>query len=150
MNLKINKAMISDIDELIFCNKRNLPIYYKSEDYINFIKNDNFITLIARIDNKIIGYIIGEYSFQKNLFHILSFAVDQDFRRKNIGSILMNRIINYAKYKFINLNYSSLNVSEHNYKAIKFYETNGFKLIKIIKNYYSSNDNGFYYLKKIR
>ena len=62
----------------------------------------------------------------------------------------MFRIINYAKYKFRNLNFISLNVSQHNSKEIKFYESQGFEFSKINKNYYSHNDDGFYYLKKIR
>jgi len=146
----LREAKIKDIYELRRCNKVCLPIYYPYDIYETFIKMDNIIVLVAMNGKEVIGYIIGENNEdQLDRIHIISFGVCENFRKKTIGTTLMNKIMEMASLKYKNVDKVSLYVMKSNTIARKFYEKNGFKKNKLMKNYYSFNEDGYLYIKNI-
>lgn len=136
MNIKdsdiiIRLANIKDINGLEKCNKNNLPIYYTSREYLDYIKTKDVTIIIAEHYEKIIGYIFGKLSYDN--IHIMSIGVDQPFRSNGVGSGLLSylMIINKDKFKTI-----SLYVHTENSVAINFYKKNDFKIVKKLDNYY--------------
>lgn len=156
MNSKNNKQIIlrlannDDIYELRRCNKLCLPVYYPYNIYENFINSSNSIVIVMAMNKKIIGYIIGEKSEEVlDRFHIISFAVCKEFRKNKIGTLLMNKIISLAIYKYKYVKKISLYVMKTNEIARSFYEKLGFENTKLMKNYYSFNEDGYLYMKNI-
>ena len=142
-----------DIKLLHDCGKRNLPIFYSPLQLMLMLSQpDKFIFIhINDIDNdndnngRIVGYLIGEYNFEETKYniHVLSFAVDEKYRRKKIGTDLFN----YLKHLSSNLNKIrrimtfTLYVHVENVAAISFYTKFGFSVQSTLINYYHCDND---------
>ena len=111
-----------------------LPIYYDQHYIKQFIYYKNYLLLKATFNNFIVGFVFCK--IEENNIHILSIAVLEKYRRKEIGSELIKKIITlYDKFTI------SLNVIETNLAAINFYHKLGFIINNIIYNYYTTLNN---------
>ena len=81
-------------------------------------------------------------------FHLNNIAVKKEFQNKNIGKKLLNKIIEFTKLK--NGNLIHLEVMHDNFKAIRFYENNGFCAIGKRKNYYTKGRHAILYSLEIK
>jgi ribosomal protein S18 acetylase RimI-like enzyme len=137
MNIKIKIASIDDLMSIQKLNQECLPIYYNIFDYIGFWSNGNNIILCA-IDvdkNKTVGFLVASIELNENNKrnnHILTFGVDYEYRRNNIGSMLVNKLADIDS----KLNSISLFVHVENISGIKFYQKNGFIKVKELNDYY--------------
>jgi ribosomal protein S18 acetylase RimI-like enzyme len=120
--------------EAIFQIEGNEPypkdIIYKPEIYVyidNFGKLNNDFCLIAEVDNKIIGAVwirilCGENKGYGNIdAETPEFAISvlKNFRRQGIGTLLMQKMIEYLKLKqYLQV---SLSVEKKNY-AVEMYK----------------------------
>lgn len=72
----------------------------------------------------------------------MTLGVIDEFRKKGIGKILIDRLYEecqqYSEIKFI-----YLHVISYNEAAIRFYEKNAFKLLETIDNYYHIENNTY-------
>lgn len=105
----------------------------------NFIKTNNIEEIIN--NKEIIGYyildkLVGFIIFKKlyETIDILYVVVEPDYRKKGIGSKLLNEIIK-MKCKHIMLEVNTKNIA-----AINIYKKNNFKIINTRKNYYKTDD----------
>jgi [ribosomal protein S18]-alanine N-acetyltransferase len=94
--------------------------------------NDNLSTIIIFEDNNVIKGFLHYQEFSDNI-DIINICVNPKFRRKNIASSLLNKIV--CKNKKI-----TLEVSTDNKPAISLYEKYGFKSVGIRKGYYNGID----------
>ena len=93
------------------CNKECLPVYYPPGIYNQFIESNDAIVLIAKHDDQVVGYIIGENNNNSiDRFHIISFGILEKYRKNKIGTYLMNKIINLAVNRFRHIRQISLYV----------------------------------------
>lgn len=101
--------------------------------------------LVAEEDGYVIGYIIFWIKYE-NQGHIISIAVDKDYRRLKAGTKLLVRAI--AVLSLLNLDTIYLEVSENNVGAVEFYKTFNFKIDRVVPGYYDSGDGAILmYLK---
>lgn len=96
--------------------------------------------LIAQISDYIVGYIIF-WIKKENQGHIVSLAVDENYKRQNIGSKLMKAAIDV--FKNFEIKRINLEVKTQNKEAIYFYKSIGFSCDEKILNYYENGDNAF-------
>jgi len=97
--------------------------------------------LIAEEEGQIVGYAIFEIEDQGGLVgHLLNIGVDKNHRRRGIGSLLLNTILNNIIRSGALEVY--LEVFKSNLDARRFYATFGFKEEKEIKNYYGRGEDG--------
>lgn len=137
MEFKVERATFADIYSLYECNKRNLPLFYSPDEYFFIMFSSNFDIMIIRDpknNNKIIGYILGK--IEKDNYHILSFGIDKEYRRNGLGSLLIKETIKKFTGKVQTI---SLYVHTENKTALQFYENTGFKIIKLMKDYYQGS-----------
>ena len=87
---------------------------------------------VAVLDGKVIGYACADYEQHES--RILKVAVCQDFRRRGVGTMLMNDMISELKKKGCIFMY--LKVRASNAGAQKFYQSFGFRVENIRKKYY--------------
>lgn len=128
-NYIIRKLNKNDYDKyLILINQFRNTIFSKEqyENILNKIENNSSIWIIE-YDNKIIATttIIYEYKFIRNivkLAHIEDVCVDENYRNKGIGNLLINHVVNEAEkeqcYKI------TLDCNE---QLEKFYKKSGLK-----------------------
>lgn len=80
-------------------------------------------------DGRIKGYII----FDPYDGHIISIAIDPQFRRRGIGRKLVSEVLKKAGKAYVE-------VRESNKEAIKFYKRLGFEKVDRVSNYYGTED----------
>lgn len=126
---------------------------YPDEKYDpqTYIDDDDQVAYIAILDKKCIGSIRVSKRWNNNAF-IDDLLVDRNYRRKGIGSSLMDKAVAWSKEK--GLNGVSLETQNNNLLACRFYLKYGFKLggmdqlvYTTYKNQYSqcNKDIAFYF-----
>ena len=115
--------------------------FYEMEPTGTFVAVDKF-------RNKIAGFVFGVC---KPFFFYLQkadikdgwiplIAVDPDYQKKGIGTLLMQTIENYFRSK--GTKEVKIEVRESNVGALEFYKKIGFEVDRIIPTYYFDGENG--------
>jgi len=125
---KENLKFLYDLENKVFTND---PFSLSKESFKYHILKNNLY--VFEIDEKIVGYIL--WLERKNYFRLYSLAIDSDFQALRIAS----KLLEYSFENLKNKNYS-LEVKITNIKAIKLYEKFGFKIKKVLKDYYEDSD----------
>ncbi|MGC8585096.1 MAG: ribosomal protein S18-alanine N-acetyltransferase [Thermoplasmata archaeon] len=132
----IKQGGINELNAIKNIERRSFGKFaYSDSEITEMIRNTDI--LVYEIDGKYLGYISFFFEIYegKRSCHIESIGVIPKYRKMGIGSKLM------AEYEKIcmdkNAEYSILEVRARNYNAIRFYEKLGYRIINIIKNYYS-------------
>ncbi len=107
----------------------------------NIINDSNYNILIYKDDGKVIGFIMTYTLYDTT--DILNIIVDKNYRRQNIGSKLIEKIIEINKNNKI-----MLEVNTNNEPAINLYKKLGFEIINTRKRYYH-DDNAYVMSKSI-
>jgi ribosomal protein S18 acetylase RimI-like enzyme len=100
------------------------------QQLINELTNSESLFYFARMDEKIIGYLKVNFGKAQTDFkeddsiEIERVYVLEEFQGKNVGQNLLNKAIEICIEK--NAQSLWLGVWEKNYKAIRFYQKNGF------------------------
>ncbi|AHC50595.1 alanine acetyltransferase [Sulfolobus acidocaldarius SUSAZ] len=110
-----------------------------------YISGDLFI--VAKSGNKVIGYILGIIQFGYR-GHIVSIAVKKDKRGSGIGTKLISELENRFKLAYHCI-HSYLEVYYKNMSAINFYIKNGYKAIRIQKDYYGREKHAIIMIKSL-
>lgn len=85
------------------------------------ISRDPDLFLVAELDGKIVGTVLGGFDGRRGLIYHL--AVRQEYRQNGIGDILMGAVEQRLKEKGCRRSY--LLVTKDNQDAIRFYEKRG-------------------------
>jgi len=109
--------------------------------YLWQISSDGF--MVAEENGKIVGFLIAIQTSVDEL-RILMLAVDEKFRRRGIGSMLLRNLL--SKYAGIRRVY--LEVRYDNDAAIKFYRKHGFRIKERIDDFYTDGSPA-YLMEKI-
>ena len=89
--------------------------------------------LVAEEDGYVIGYVLFWIKYE-NQGHIISIAVDKNYRRLKAGTQLLIRAISVLS--LLNLDTIYLEVNENNIGAVEFYKTFNFKVDRVVPGYY--------------
>ena len=101
--------------------------------------------LVAEEDGYVIGYVMFWIKYE-NQGHIISIAVDKNYRRKKVGTHLLVKAISLLS--LLNLDTIYLEVNENNTAAVEFYKTFNFKVDRVVPGYYEDGDGAIVmYLK---
>lgn len=137
----VRNAEYIDLAEVVKLSEENGFAGWKREDYKNLINREDSIVLVALAEDelncfagKVVGFLFVR--LLENEGEILTFAVDKEFRRLGVASMLFERFLvdvtlNGVKRIF-------LEVRESNAPAIQFYLAKGFKQIGLRPLYYSN------------
>jgi ribosomal-protein-alanine N-acetyltransferase len=101
--------------------------------------------LVAEEEGYVIGYVMFWIKYE-NQGHIISIAVDKNYRRLKAGTQLLVRAISILS--LLNLDTVYLEVNENNEGAVEFYKTFNFKIDRRVPGYYENGDGALVmYLK---
>lgn len=148
MDVKITTASMLDLDTLyrieMECFGKEA---FSKQQIASLLTNYNALSLVAKIDSEIAGFIIGMLYIKRNSLngHILTVDVLPKYRRKGIAQRLLMETEKIFTEK--NVKTCHLEVREDNIAALKLYEKLGYKRISRLENYYG-NSHGIY-LRKI-
>jgi ribosomal-protein-alanine N-acetyltransferase len=115
--------------------------------FFNYIKGKApGLFIVAEDGGKIVGYVIGELreimfsgvSHRSKVGHILNIAVDEGWRKRGVGTLLMEEI--EGRFGRMDASKVTLEVRESNATARSFYQRRGFAEIGRVKAYYPDED----------
>jgi len=148
MPITIEDASIKNLDRLYEieaeCFKQEA---FGKQQIVHLLTEYDSISLVAKLDDEIVGFIIGVIYGEGNVFvgHILTIDVSPAYRRQGIGSKLLQEIEKLFMGKGVRI--CHLEVREHNAAALRLYEKCGYRKVSKLKDYYG-NANGIY-LEKV-
>ncbi|MHA1369756.1 MAG: ribosomal protein S18-alanine N-acetyltransferase [Promethearchaeota archaeon] len=154
-NIIIRKCTRDEIPIVMSINERILPENYPRFFYENVLEKypECFLVAENRETRELVGYIMfrierGLDSGLKFLKkgHLVSFAVLKNYQGLGIGLNLLKEGI--KRVSRFNVDVYVLEVRVTNYKAINLYKKMGFKILKVIDNYYRDGENAFYMVLK--
>ena len=98
--------------------------------FSDLVANDNNIGLLATIEGKVVGYLVGRLIAASSYRPIKqaeleSMFVQDEYRGQKIGTNLTDRFLEWAREK--NARQVTVSAYEANDKAIEFYEKLGFQ-----------------------
>ena len=131
--MKIREMLEADLLSVCIIEQEIFSEPWSKEDFYNSIKDNNHLYLIAEIEGNVVGYcgywgIAGE----GNIYNI---AVNKEYRRQQIGYLLLKELINKGIEKGVNT--FTLEVRRSNEAAILLYQRLGFQSVGIRKSFYS-------------
>ena len=132
------------------CNKRNLPIYYTTSEYQQMASDPSYILLgLFNESNTLFGYLLGKQHSDR-VFHLNSFSIDQEYRRKRMGTRIMEKMEDEVVKNFPETRFLRLNVDPANQTGIKFYSKVGFGYVCTLPHYYGIGHDGYVLGKRIK
>ena len=93
--------------------------------------------LVAEKDDYVVGYVMFWVKYE-NQGHIISIAVDKNYRRQGAGTELLIRATSILSMLKIDAIY--LEVRQSNTGAVKFYENFNFIKDRVVPGYYESGE----------
>ena len=137
-----------DLSSVIEINLNSLPEHYTEYFFESLLREIPEAFIIAEINNMVVGYIMcklefGFSNFRKLGFvkkgHVVSIALLQEHRGKNIGEALMMEGINGISTRKGDEIY--LEVRTSNGPAISLYKKLGFQIKSVLKSYYRDGED---------
>jgi len=135
--VKIEDASITHLDRLfeieMECFKREA---FTKQQIAQLLTNQNCISLIAKENGKIIGFIIGMVYAEDDVLtgHILTIDVSPSYRRKGVGIKLLQELERIFRDRQVKV--SRLEVREDNIAALGLYQKLGYKKVGKLHYYY--------------
>jgi len=143
-NIQIFNMTIQDLESISYILESHFDDFWNATTLKNELLNPNSKYIVAKLHNEIIGFA-GIWSSVDDV-HITNIVVNKNFRRQNIGSLMLSKLIELAKLK-PNISSITLEVNSNNISAIKLYEKFGFNVVGLRKNYYNNIDDAIIYTK---
>ncbi len=128
----IDDMAVEDLERVYEIEKTSFPDPWPYSIFLNDLKSDDMITIVARQNRTVVGFAICQQILDE--LHLMNIAVDPEFRRKKIGHALIEHLFYIGDEKRCRIMY--LDVRESNSAAISFYKGYGFKVLYERKGYY--------------
>lgn len=149
MDAKIEDATIRVLEELYEIEKQCFKKEAFSKQQISYLLADyNSIGLIARVEDKIAGFIIARIDVEREMpvGHIMTIDISPSFQRRGIGTRLMLEVESLFKQK--DVLECRLEVREDNVAALTLYLKLGYLKVGVLEGYYGKT-NGLYLRKTL-
>ena len=121
-----------DMPEVLGIENASFEFPWSEEDFIRCLRQRNCIGMVAEFDDRVVGFMI--YELHKNRLHILNFSVEEEFRRRRVGSQMIEKLV--SKLSQQRRNRIMLEVRETNLSAQLFFRSMGFRAISVLRDYY--------------
>jgi [ribosomal protein S18]-alanine N-acetyltransferase len=130
----------NDIPAVAGVVKASLRENYPATIYLDIHKwwRDGFI--VGELDGHIIGFVAGVNNAPHNA-RILMLAVLEPYRRRGIGSTLMDAFLRQCALRTMRT--VELEVRVSNETAIRFYKRYGFQIAGTLPRFYTDGEDGY-------
>ena len=149
MSITIEDASVKDLDKLHEIEQKCFGAEAFTRPQIaNLLTDYNTLSLVAKENDNIIGFIIGTIEFERSIpvGHILTIDVLPSRRKKGAGLSLLEGLEGIFKVR--KAVESRLEVREGNAEALSLYGKIGYKKVGRLKGYYGHTD-GLLLMKRL-
>ncbi|MBQ2916928.1 MAG: ribosomal protein S18-alanine N-acetyltransferase [Clostridia bacterium] len=145
-NIQISRMTLSDLEEIKNTLLSDFDDFWNVNTFKEELLNPNSKYIIAKINDKIVGFA-GIWKAVDDV-HITNIVTAKNFRKQNIGSMMLLALIEMAKSEK-NITSITLEVNSTNIPAQKLYEKFGFKVVGLRKKYYNNIDDAVIMTKNL-
>jgi ribosomal-protein-alanine N-acetyltransferase len=138
-----------DLETLFIIDQACFPpgISYSREELSGFISQRRGRTWVAEEEGEIAGFLVAGRQTRK-AGHIVTIDVLERWRRRKVGSLLMDAVEDWAREQ--NLLFIYLEAQEDNTAAHAFYEARNYRRVDRVENYYPDGTAAWVMLKWLR
>ncbi|MBL7684652.1 MAG: ribosomal protein S18-alanine N-acetyltransferase [Deltaproteobacteria bacterium] len=140
----IERMRWEDLDVVLSIAQQSFPQPYSREMFLEEMSLDIAHPMVLKIRQKIIGLL--DYWIVQDEIHLITIAIDPQYRQKGFGSLLMGHLETVAIEKQIRKIF--LDVRKSNESAIQLYEKFGYLRVGSRKKYYTDNDEDALVMEK--
>ena len=134
--LIIRRMSDSDLQQVCEIERQCFTAPWSIDSFRYELSNRMTILLVASLKDNIVGYICLRTIV--DVTHLLNIAVHPKFRKRGIGTRLLERALEELKASEYGSRFLTLEVRESNVPAINLYKKFGFETIGRRKDYYHS------------
>src|SRR5467141_3296766 len=124
-----------DMPEVLQTEQESFEFSWTEEDFLRCLRQRNCIGMVAEQGEKVVGFMI--YELHKAKLHILNFAVHPSCRRGGVGAQMIAKLI--SKLSSHRRTRITLEVRETNLAAQLFFRSQGFKAVRVLRNFYEDS-----------
>ena len=135
---------LSDLDNIMPLEHQLFSSPWSKDDYIYELSSNPYAKYYVLEDDKIVGYVGIWITYETAQMTTIGIAKER--QGEGLSKLLMNKVIEETK----DCEAITLEVRVSNVKAIKLYESYGFKKEAIRKDYYLDNHEDAYLMMKER
>lgn len=135
---------LSDLDNITPLEHQLFSSPWSKDDYIYELSSNPYAKYYVLEDDKIVGYVGIWITYETA--QITTIGIAKERQGEGLSKLLMNKVIEETK----DCEAITLEVRVSNVKAIKLYESYGFKKEAIRKDYYLDNHEDAYLMMKER
>jgi len=121
--LRIRRARVSDLSQILAIEKEAFFIPWSKESFLRELEKKESVFLVIEEDGRILGYICFWLIAEE--MQLANLAVRRDSRRRGLGRRLLETALEIAKG--YGAKRAFLEVRERNLAAIRLYQSLGFK-----------------------
>jgi ribosomal-protein-alanine N-acetyltransferase len=155
MNTETNIRFMesADLDRVIEIENESFVAPWRRQDWLYELNENpiNVIYVLEVVENgvkEIAGFIDFMVTFTSST--ISQIAVAKKHRKKHLGSLLLNKMIEHLKSIYSEeVETITVEVRTHNHVAIAFYEKHEFKAVMIKPHYYDNGDDALYMIRRL-
>jgi len=137
LSITIQQATINNLEILYQIERESFPIEAFNKQHIAYLlENPNAVSLMAQINNVIVGFIIGliHRHNKKIIGRVYTLDVAVKYRRKGVGLKLLDEIERIFVKRGVKICY--LEVRKDNVAALELYRKHGYVEVEELKHYY--------------
>jgi [ribosomal protein S18]-alanine N-acetyltransferase len=131
----IRRLRTIDLEQVEQIERRSYPTPWSRSMFAGELEKSSSICLGAFLGERLAGYMI--ISRYVDAWHVMNIAVDPEFRRRGIATLLLERLFEVTD-DAVRRGYT-LEVRVSNGDAIRLYERMGFRSRGIRRGYYTDN-----------
>ena len=124
-----------DMDAVLEIESASFEFPWTEDEFINCLRQRDCIGMVAEYAEQVVGFMV--YELQPTSIHVLSFAVHPEFRRKSVGTTLVQKLISKLAYQ--RRNRIQLEVRETNLAAQLFLKHLGFRATGVLRSFYEDS-----------
>ncbi len=132
-----------DLPEVLEIERQSFEFAWTEEDFLRCLEQRNCVGTVARVGEEVVGYMV--YQILKNRIHLLNFAVAPQWRRKGIGTQMVERLkkrlVQQGRQRI------TLEVRETNLPAQLFFRHCGFRAVCVLRDFYENTTEDAYLMQ---
>lgn len=129
-----------DMPEVLDIENESFEFPWVEDDFIRCLRQLNCIGMVAEREDRVVGYMF--YELYENRIHMLNIAVSRDYRRRDVASQMIDKLI--AKLSPNRRNHIVLEVRDTNFESQIFFRDIGFRAIGILRSHYEHTEDDSY------
>ena len=143
MNVQIRWLIRRDMPFVLDIEVASFSTPWTEEDFRCCLRHRNCIGLVAEHNQEIVGFMI--YELLKSRLRILTFAVAPSERRQSVARQMVRRLIDKLSQQ--RRKEIVLEVRETNLSAQKFFQSQGFRAVSVLRDYWDDTEEDAYVMR---